>query len=162
MSNLIAELSLRTTWRTTCCTWWAPDVLHVICTRFCPDHILSVRVGDSSRRSEEIVNTFEFRFQCCCWCRYYYYYYIISKGQLNDEIALPNLHAAMLRRSRSHLLSHAVMSYMYVTRDRFANANFTCRHTETDDADRTCHRSPAIYWHQVSQSWHWPNNVTWT
>ena len=23
------------TWHKTCCTWWAPDVLHVICTRFC-------------------------------------------------------------------------------------------------------------------------------
>ena len=35
VSNLIAELSLHTTWHKTCCTWWAPDVLHVICTRFC-------------------------------------------------------------------------------------------------------------------------------
>ena len=39
---------------TTCCTWQALDVLHVICIRLRPGH-LSVHVGDSSRRSEEIV-----------------------------------------------------------------------------------------------------------
>ena len=47
LSNLIAELYLRTTWHSTCCTWWAPDVLHVICTQLRLGH-LSVRVGDSS------------------------------------------------------------------------------------------------------------------
>ena len=39
---------------TACCTWWALDVLHVTCTWLRPGH-LSVRVGDGSRRSEEIV-----------------------------------------------------------------------------------------------------------
>ena len=32
-------------WQMTCCTCWAPDVLHMICTRLHPGH-LSVRVGD--------------------------------------------------------------------------------------------------------------------
>ena len=50
----IAELSLRTKWQMICCTWQVPDVLHVICTRLRLGH-LSVRVGDSSPRSEEIV-----------------------------------------------------------------------------------------------------------
>ena len=55
----MAELSLRTTWRvtlTTCCAWWALDVLHVICTRLCPGHC--VRVGDGLWPREEIVKKF--------------------------------------------------------------------------------------------------------
>ena len=44
----------------TCCMWWALDVLHVICTRLRLGH-LSVRVGDSSRCSEEIVKNLESR-----------------------------------------------------------------------------------------------------
>ena len=37
-----------------CSTRYTPDVLYVICTRSSPGH-LSVHVGDSSRRSKEIV-----------------------------------------------------------------------------------------------------------
>ena len=40
-------------------------VLHVICTRLRPGH-LSVRVGDSSRHSEEIGKISNFAFQCDC------------------------------------------------------------------------------------------------
>ena len=43
--------------------------MHVICTRLRPGH-LSVRVGDSSRRCEEIVKISNSAFEC-----YYYYYY---------------------------------------------------------------------------------------
>ena len=61
LSNLIAELSLRTKWHV---TWH----LHVISARcvardlhtIAPGH-LSVRVGDSSRRCEEIVKNLEQR-----------------------------------------------------------------------------------------------------
>ena len=73
LSNLIAELSLRTMWHVTrhvardkhsmCC--------YVICTRLCPGH-LSERVRDSSRRSEEIVEKIS---NCAFQCDYYYYYY---------------------------------------------------------------------------------------
>ena len=41
-------------------------MLHVICTRLRPSH-LSVRVGDSSRRSEEIVKILNCTFQCECY-----------------------------------------------------------------------------------------------
>ena len=53
LSNLIAELSLRTAWHTTYCTWWAP-LLYVIFARLHSGH-LGVPVGDSSLRSKEIV-----------------------------------------------------------------------------------------------------------
>ena len=43
-------------------------MLHVICTPLWPGH-LSVRVGDSSRRSEEIVKFSN----CASKCDYYYY-----------------------------------------------------------------------------------------
>ena len=43
---------------TTCCTWSALDVFHMICTRLRLGH-LSVRVGDNSRRCEEIVKNLE-------------------------------------------------------------------------------------------------------
>ena len=36
----------------TCCTWWTPDVLHVICPWLYPGH-LSIHVGDSLQRSED-------------------------------------------------------------------------------------------------------------
>ena len=65
---IIAELSLRTTWHTTSCSWWAPDVLAVICTQLHPGH-LSVRVGDSSRRDEEAVKISN----CTFYCDYYLY-----------------------------------------------------------------------------------------
>ena len=52
LSNLIAKLRVK--WRTAGCTRQALDVLHVICLRLRQGH-LSVRVGDSSRRREEIV-----------------------------------------------------------------------------------------------------------
>ena len=39
---------------TTCCTWYALDVLHVICTRLRQRHV-SALFGDGLRRSEEIV-----------------------------------------------------------------------------------------------------------
>ena len=48
------ELPLRTTLHTTWSTWWAPDVLHVICTRLRPGH-MNICVGDSLQRNEEIV-----------------------------------------------------------------------------------------------------------
>ena len=51
LSTLITELSLRTKLQTAGCTSQALDVLHGICTRLRPGH-LSVRVGDSSLRSE--------------------------------------------------------------------------------------------------------------
>ena len=44
--------------RNTCCTWSALDVLHMICTWLRRGH-LSVRVGDGSRRSKEIVKNLE-------------------------------------------------------------------------------------------------------
>ena len=47
LSNLKAELSLRTTWHVTCCTWYAPNVLYVIWTWLHPG-FLSEHVGDSS------------------------------------------------------------------------------------------------------------------
>ena len=62
LANLIAELSLRNT-----CTL---DVLGVFCTQLRSGH-LSIRVGDSSRRSEKIVKISKCAFQCDC---YYYYY----------------------------------------------------------------------------------------
>ena len=57
---------------TTCCTWWALCVLHVICTwwALCVLHVictrvrsghLGVHVGDGSRRSEEIVKNLALR-----------------------------------------------------------------------------------------------------
>ena len=49
----IAELSLRTTWHTTCCSSRAPDVLHVICTRLC------LSVAGSSRKSEEMLQNLD-------------------------------------------------------------------------------------------------------
>ena len=58
---------------TTCCTWWALDVLPVIFTRLCPGH--SVRVGDGSRRSAEIVKISNCAFECDYYYYYYYYYY---------------------------------------------------------------------------------------
>ena len=60
LSNLIAELSLRTTWHMTYCMWYALNVLHVICTRLCPGH-LSICVRDGSQRSEENVKYLELR-----------------------------------------------------------------------------------------------------
>ena len=71
VSNLIAELSFRTKWHDACCTWWAPDVLHVICTRLRPGH-LSVRVGDSSQRTEEIVKNLDLRLSI----DYYYHLHL--------------------------------------------------------------------------------------
>ena len=53
LSNIIAELSFRTTWHV------ARHAARV-CSRLRPGH-LSVRVGDSSRRSEEIVKNPELR-----------------------------------------------------------------------------------------------------
>ena len=47
----------------------------MICTRLCPGHS-SVRVGDSSRRSEEIVKILNCTLQCDYY--YYYYYYRVS------------------------------------------------------------------------------------
>ena len=41
-----------------CSKWWAPDVLHVICTRLNPGHLSSC-IGDSSWHSEEIVQNLE-------------------------------------------------------------------------------------------------------
>ena len=49
---------LRTAWHT-CCTWWALDVLHVICTRLGPGHSSSC-VGENSWRSGEIVKDMKF------------------------------------------------------------------------------------------------------
>ena len=65
LSSWIAELSLRNTWHTTCCRWVAFDVLRVMCTRLRPGHS-SVRVGDSSWRSEEmyIVKISNCNYQC--------------------------------------------------------------------------------------------------
>ena len=54
LSRKASRVSLCTPWYTTCCTWWVPDVLHVICTRLRPSH-LSARAGDNSWRSEQIV-----------------------------------------------------------------------------------------------------------
>ena len=53
LSDLIAELSLRTMWRTTCCRWWTLSALQVISARLGPGH-WSVPVADSLQRSEEI------------------------------------------------------------------------------------------------------------
>ena len=58
LSNLTAELSLRTAWHMTCCMWWAPDVLHMICTQLHAGH-LSVRVVDSLWCSDEVVKNLE-------------------------------------------------------------------------------------------------------
>ena len=53
MLDLIAELSLHTTWFMACCMWSTPNVLHMICTWLGSGH-LSVRVGDSfSAQCEE-------------------------------------------------------------------------------------------------------------
>ena len=49
-------------------------MLHVICTRLCPGH-LSVRVGDGSRRSEEIVQNLELRL----WIRLYLLIFLLSQ-----------------------------------------------------------------------------------
>ena len=52
LSSLIAELSLYTTWHV---TWHvARDKLSMCCMWFCPGNF-SIRVGDSSRHSKEIV-----------------------------------------------------------------------------------------------------------
>ena len=58
-SVLIAELSLRATWHATRHVISARCV-HVICTRLRPRK-LSIRVEDSSRRSEETVKTLDLR-----------------------------------------------------------------------------------------------------
>ena len=39
--------------------WYALDVLHVICTQFCPGHLSIVFVGNSLWHSEEIVKKFQ-------------------------------------------------------------------------------------------------------
>ena len=88
VSNLVAELSFRTTWHT-CCLWWVPSVLHMICTGRRPGH-LSVHVGDSSRRSEEPVDNSNWAFQCNYYYYYYYcycycYYYPLSLISLPEE-----------------------------------------------------------------------------
>ena len=57
LSNLVAELSLRTKRHTAYYTWLVLDVLHMICT--CPGH-LSLHTGDSTWRNEEIVKNLEF------------------------------------------------------------------------------------------------------
>ena len=66
--GLIAELSLCSTWLTTCCTWYALHVLHMVCKRVYPGH-LSVRDGDSLRRCEIVIIS-----NCAFHCDYYYYY----------------------------------------------------------------------------------------
>ena len=53
-------------------------MLHVICTRLRPGH-LSVRVGDSSRRCEEIVKKIS---NSAFECDYYYYITLISPSIL--------------------------------------------------------------------------------
>ena len=55
-------------------------MLHVICTRLRPGH-LSVRVGDSLRRCEEIVKISNSTFECDYY--YYYYYYYIKMVETN-------------------------------------------------------------------------------
>ena len=50
------------------------DVLHMICTGLHPGH-LSVHVGDSLQRNEEIVKISNCAFKCDYYYYYYYYYY---------------------------------------------------------------------------------------
>ena len=63
-----AVTSFHVACNTTCCTWQALDVLHVIYTRLRPGH-LSVRVGDCSQRSEEIVKNLGL----CLWMRFFFF-----------------------------------------------------------------------------------------
>ena len=90
LSTLIAELSLCTTWHMTCYIWWEFCVLHMICTRLYPGH-LSVRVGDSLRRDEEIVKISNRAFQFNCYCYYYYWVPALEWRRRRRELSLLQL-----------------------------------------------------------------------
>ena len=63
---------------TTCCTWSALYVLHMVCTRLRPDH-LSVHIGESSRHNEKIAKNL--KLWLSMWLLLYYYYYNQPSGK---------------------------------------------------------------------------------
>ena len=139
MSDLIAELSLRTMWHMTCCTWWTPDVLQVICTQLRSGH-LSILVGDSSRCTEEIRKISNCSFQY----NYYYSYY--------SSYYYHHRHHHHHHHYHDHYYHHHYYYYChYLHRWLHVLPHY----------DRSCRSNlpshlATVYWYWTSQSKQWP------